>query len=85
MIYRAHMFKDIYIYREREREREKTVLKARKKVINGADICMEFQEETSIEYNQLRNWTSKMTTANIQEKAVTEMEVAFLSEPLKEL
>ena len=42
MIYRAHMFKDIYIYREREREREKTVLKARKKVINGADICMEF-------------------------------------------
>ena len=53
--------------------------------MNGPDICMEFQEETSIEYNQLRNWTSKMTTANIQEKAVAEMEVAFLSESLKEL
>ena len=36
------MFKDIYIYTERERK--KTVLKARKKVMNGADICMEFQE-----------------------------------------
>ena len=44
-----------------------------------------FRKETSIEYNQLRNWTSKMTIPNIQEKAITEMAVAFLSEPLKEL
>lgn len=44
-----------------------------------------FRKETSIEYNQLRNWTRKMTIPNIQEKAITEMAVAFLSDPLKEL
>ena len=44
-----------------------------------------FRKKTSIEYNRLRNWTSKMTTPNVQEKAIAETAVAVLSEPLKEL